>query len=91
MKKKQPRPTFLRLQIADDAKTALERQAARHGMSQTELASRLVTWLVRQSSVLQASILNNIDAGDPNRLSTAAQMTARSAKKRTLAGKASDR
>jgi len=59
--KRKPRSSFVRLQIAEDAKTALERQAARHGMSQTELASRVVAWLVRQPSVVQASILNNIE------------------------------
>lgn len=61
--KSKSHPTFLRLQISDDGKTALERQAARHGMSQTEIASRLVAWLVRQPPVVQASVLNNIDPG----------------------------
>ena len=54
--------TFLRLQIAEDAKTALERQATRHGMSQTELASRLVSWLVMQPQLIQAAVLNNINS-----------------------------
>ena len=54
--------TFLRLQIAEDAKTALERQATRHGMSQTELASRLVGWLVTQPQLIQAAVLNNINS-----------------------------
>lgn len=61
--KAKPQSPFLRLQIAEDAKDALERQAARHKMSQTELASRLVSWIVRQSQTVQAAILNNIDRG----------------------------
>jgi hypothetical protein len=56
--------SYLRLQIADEAKNVLERQAARHGMTQTELASRLVSWLVQQSQVVQAAVLNNITPGE---------------------------
>lgn len=52
--------SFIRLQIAEDAKNALEKQARRHNMSQTELASRLVMWIVRQPQVVQATVLNNI-------------------------------
>lgn len=55
-------PSFIRLQIAEDAKSILEKQADRHGMSQTELASRLVTWLVKQPPLIQAAVLNNISS-----------------------------
>ncbi|QOV92206.1 hypothetical protein [Humisphaera borealis] len=62
MKTAKSEGTFLRLQIAEDAKTSLERQASRHGMSQTELASRLVGWLVGQPQLVQAAVLNNINS-----------------------------
>lgn len=52
--------SFVRFQIAGDAKNSLEKQAARHGMTQTELASRLVVWLVSQPQLIQAAVLNNI-------------------------------
>ncbi|MDB5294320.1 MAG: hypothetical protein JWO31_303 [Phycisphaerales bacterium] len=57
MKRSSP---FIRLQIADDSKDVLARQARRHALSQTELASRLVEWLVLQKPVVQATVLNNI-------------------------------
>lgn len=57
MKRSSP---FIRLQIADDSKDSLAREARRHGLSQTELASRLVEWVVQQESVVQATVLNNI-------------------------------
>ena len=59
---------FIRLQLADDAKPALAREARRHGLSQTELASRLVEWVVRQSPVVQATVLNNIKNDMEDRL-----------------------
>ncbi len=57
MKRSSP---FIRLQIADDSKDSLARESRRHGLSQTELASRLVEWLVQQPPVVQATVLNNI-------------------------------
>jgi 1,2-phenylacetyl-CoA epoxidase catalytic subunit len=61
--------TFSRLQITEEAKSALARQSTRHGLSQTELASRLVTWLIKQPTVIQAAVLNNIDRGLQDELS----------------------
>ena len=57
MKRSSP---FIRLQIADDSKDTLARESRRHGLSQTELASLLVEWLVQQPPVVQATVLNNI-------------------------------
>ena len=57
MKRSSP---FIRLQIADDSKDTLARESRRHALSQTELASRLVEWLVQQPPVVQATVLNNI-------------------------------
>lgn len=57
MKRSSP---FIRLQIADDSKDTLARESRRHGLSQTELASRLVEWVVQQPPVVQATVLNNI-------------------------------
>lgn len=51
---------FVRLTISSDAKSSLEKQATRHGMTQTELASRLLVWLIKQPQVIQAAVLNNI-------------------------------
>ena len=59
---------FIRLQLADDAKPALAREARRHGVSQTALASRLVEWVVRQPPVVQATVLNNIKNDMEDRL-----------------------
>ena len=51
---------FIRLQISDDSKDSLARESRRHNLSQTELASLLVEWLVIQPPVVQATVLNNI-------------------------------
>lgn len=75
--------SFLRLQIAEDAKTALERQATRHGMTQTQLASRLVGWLVTQPQLVQAAILNNI-APDTDRDRSSALLAGIGAKARSV-------
>ena len=53
---------FVRLTVSSDAKTTLEKQATRHGMTQTQLASRMLTWLIKQPQVIQAAVLNNISS-----------------------------
>ena len=78
---------FIRLQIADDSKDSLAREARRHGLSQTELASRLVEWLVKQQSVVQATVLNNIKNDMEDQL---AEMLRSLAVSRGLAGDAAD-
>ena len=68
--------SFSRLQITEDAKASLARQATRHQVSQTELASRLIVWLVKQPTAIQATVLNNIDAGIQEQLSDMLQSAA---------------
>ena len=57
---------FIRLQVDERAKQAMAKAAARHQMSQTELATLLVERLTRMPGVVQTYILN-LDNKDAER------------------------
>ena len=52
---------FIRLQVDDQAKRAINKAVAKHKMSQTELATLLVERLNQMPDAVQAYILNFAD------------------------------